>query len=489
MSLIHRAVLYVTRKWSKSLLLFLMLLVIASLVLSGAAIRSATETAQLNVRQALGGVFTLRQHTNDPEKWVSSQVGSYGSSSYYGGAPLTTTLAESIQQSVAGIRGWNATYTSYVVPFREDRQSLDLIESEDDGSGLSSLLAGYGDFAKTVSAYASTNTAFDSYFTGGYLELVEGRHFTAEEEGAALISKQLAEKNGLTVGDTLTLRMSEFKASMMGHRASDTGAQVQIVGIFQATAKSSTSLSNWSMDNSLFTTLEAIRAARPDMGDESYEKITFYVDDPGDLAAIVDKVKALPSVNPDDFLIEVDSSSIDAVMEPLTNMNRLISILMALVLVVGAAVLYLVMSSRVKERVHESGVLLSLGLSKRNIVAQYIAEILMIAVLAFSASIVVSGAVAQQVGDQLLDYTIADTAPQEDTQRGLSKDGVIFSGSADYAPKFEGNGTLTRIDVTIPPSAIAGMYSIGFLIICVAIVMASLPVMRMKPREILSQMS
>jgi len=489
MSLIHRALLYVTRKWSKSLLLFLILLVIASLVLSGAAIHRGTKTAQLNVRQALGGVFTLRQHTGDPEKWVSTQVGSYGSSSYYGGAPLTTALAESIQQSVAGIRGWNATYTSYVVPLDEHGKSLELIESEDDGSGLSSLLAGYGDFARTVSAYASTNTAFDSYFTGGYLELVEGRHFTAAEEGAALISKQLAQKNGLRVGDTLTLRMSEFKASMTGHQAADTGAQVQIVGLFQATAKSTTSLSNWSMDNSLFTTLEAIRAARPDMGDESYEKIAFYVDDPAELTAIAAKVKALPCVNPDDFLIEVDSSGIDAVMEPLSNMSRLISILMALVLAVGAAVLYLVLSSRVKERVHEYGVLLSLGLSKRNILAQYIAEILMIAVLAFSASIVVSGAVAQQVGNQLLDYTLAEPVQEAASQRGLSRDGVLLSGSADYAPKFEEKGTLTRIEVTIPLGAIAGMYGGGFLIICAAVVMASLPVMRMKPREILSQMS
>ncbi len=487
MSFIHRAFLYVTRKRAKSLLLFLLLLVVGTLVLSGTAIQAATATAQLNVRQALGGVFTLQQNTSDPGKWVSTDVGSYGASSYYGGAPLTEALADYIQSHVSGIRGYNATYTSYVVPTGSDGKILNLVESGS-GSGLDSLLTGYGDFNSTVSTYASTNTAYDSFFAGGYLELTEGRHFTAKEPRVAIVSQALADLNHLKPGDRLTLRMSEFKASMLGYDAAKTCVEVEIVGLFQATAKSTASLSNWSMDNAIYTTLDAVRTARPDMGAESYERIQFYANDPGSLERIVKEVQALPELDPTDFTVSVDSSNVDAVTEPLANINRLVSILTLLVLAVGAAVLYLVLSTRIRERVHESGVLLSLGFSKWNITAQYLAEILMIAALALSLCVFTSGFAARAVGSQLLAYTAGQEEPVSDRPNN-SKDGITLANSGDYGPKFESRSAMTEIVVSIRPGAIAGLYGIGVLIICAAVLMAALPVLRMRPREILSKMS
>lgn len=490
MSYLRRAFLYVTRKKVKSLLLFLILLVIATLALSGVAIRDATKTAQLNVRQALGGVFTLRQNTADPQKWVSTNVGQYGSSAYYGGAPLTVELAEYIRDHIGGILGYNATYTGYTVPVHADGTVFDLLESDDDGSGMSGLLAGYGDFSSTVSTYASTNTAYDGYFYGGYLELTEGRHFTAEEHNAAIISQALAERNGLAVGDQMTLRMSSFKANMIGYDAGKTCTTVTIVGLFRATSKSTASLSNWSMDNSVFTTLDVLRTARPDMGAESYEKISFYVSDPGELDSIVERVKQLPDLDPTDFTVDADSSAAQAVMRPLANMDRLITVLIVLVLTVGAGILCLILSVRIRERVHESGVLLSLGLSRWNIAAQYLTEVLLIAVFAFSLSLFTSGFVAQTVGNQLLEDTLSGSSQADPAARpGISGDGVMISGSGDYAPRFEGNRNLTQIEVSVAPGAAAAMWGIGFLLICGAVFIAAMPVLKRKPREIVSIMS
>lgn len=490
MNLFYRAFLYVTRKTIKSLTLFLILLVISTLVLSGVAIKDAAGTAALNVRQALGGIFTLQQNTSDPGKWVSTPVGNAGSQSYYSGEPLTEELAERIMAGITGISGYNATYTNYTVPLNAEGKILELLESEDNGNGLGALMAGSGDFNSTVSTIAATNTAYDSYFAGGYIELVEGRHFTTVDKNSAIVSSELAQLNNLNVGDKITLRMSEYKASMMGIDASKTKVEVTIVGLFRATAKSTTSLSNWSMDNSIFTTLEVVKTARPDMGDESFERIQFYVNDPGEIDHIVRDVKKLPDFDPTDFIVSVDSSNVDAVMEPLANMNRLISILILLVLVVGAAIVCLVLSIRIKERIHESGVQLALGISKKNIVAQYLTEVCMIAVLAFSLSTITSGFVAKTVGNQLLDYTISESAQSPITKTpGTNMDGEIFLGSSDFAPEFEGSNPLTKIEVEVEPVMVAGMFGVGFLMICAAVMIATAPVLRMKPREILSKMS
>lgn len=490
MNLFHRAFLYVTRKITKTFLLFLILLVISTLVLSGVAIKEATGTAALNVRQALGGIFTLQQNTRDPSKWVSTSVGSIGSQSYYGGEPLTVDLAERIMTGTEGISGYNATYTNYTVPLNADGKILELIDSDDNGNDLGSLMVGHGDFNSTVSTIAATNTAYDSYFAGGYIELVEGQHFRTESENPVIISAELAELNSLSVGDKITLRMSEYKASMMGIDVGKTKVEVTIVGLFRSTAKSMTSLSNWSMDNSIFTTLEVVKSARPDMGDESFERIQFYVNDPREIDRIVQDVKNLPDLDPTDFIVSVDSSNVDAVMEPLTNMDRLVSILIVLVLAVGTVILCLVLSIRVKERVHESGVQLALGLCKGNIVAQYLAEVLIIAAVAFSLSAFTSGIVAKTVGNQLLDYTISDRIQTISSGTpGTNFDGETFLGSSDFAPEFEGSNPLTKIEVEVESVMVAGMFGVGLLIICAAVMLAAAPVLRMKPREILSKMS
>lgn len=491
MNLFYRAFLYVTRKITKSLILFLILLVISTLVLSGVAIKDATGTAVLNVRQALGGIFTLQQNTNDPSKWVSTPVGKTGSQSYYGGEPLTVELAERIMDGTTGISGYNATYTNYTVPLNADGKILELLESEEDnGNSLGALMDGFGDFDSTVSTIAATDTAYDSYFAGGYIELVEGKHFTTLDKNSAIISSEFAQLNSLSIGDKITLRMSEYKASMMGIDASKTKVEVTIVGLFRSTTKSTTSLSNWSMNNSIFTTLEVIKTARPDMGDESFERIQFYVNDPGEIDSIVKGVKKLPDLDPTDFIVSVDSSNVDAVMEPLANMNRLISILILLVLVVGVAILCLVLSIRMKERVHESGVQLALGISKKNIAAQYLTEVFIIAVLAFSLSTFTSGFVAKTVGNQLLDYSISDSVQSPTTKTpGTNIDGETFLGTSDFAPEFEGSSPLTKIEVEVEPVMVAGMFGVGFLMICAAVMLAAAPVLRMKPREILSKMS
>lgn len=489
MSLFHRAFLYITRKHAKSIVLFLLLLVIATLVLSGVAIKDATQTAQLNVRQALGGIFTMEQNTSDASKWKSQAVGGYGEQSWYTGEPLSEEIADTIMKEVEGIRGYNATATNYVVAANAAGKTLELLESETDNE-MNGLLASYGDFGSTITTYASTNTAFDSYFTGGYLELVEGRHVTSKDQNAVMISKELAEQNGLHVGDKLILHMSEFKASMMGVNADETKMEVEIVGLFHATTKSSTTLSNWSMDNSLYTTINVVHHVRPDTPDEGYEKIYFYVNDPAELDSIVKQIQSLSAIDPTDFVVQSDSSNVDSVMEPLINMNRLVSILILIVLLVGAVILYLILSSRVKERIHESGILLSLGFSKRNIAMQYLTEVLIIGVLAFTLSIFITDIVSQTVGNQLFDYTLADTVSDDNSKTlGTYIDGAAIVNSGDYTPHFEGQGNLTKIEVSVQPTAIMVLYGAGLLIICFSVVMAAMPILRMKPREILSQMS
>ena len=57
MGSLKRAFLYVTRKRGKTILLFAILLIMATFVLTGLSIWKASDAAQLELRQSLGGKF------------------------------------------------------------------------------------------------------------------------------------------------------------------------------------------------------------------------------------------------------------------------------------------------------------------------------------------------------------------------------------------------------------------------------------------------
>ena len=59
MSIFKRAFLYVVRKRGKTILLFAILLIMATFVLTGLSIWKASVAAQLDLRQSLGGEFDV----------------------------------------------------------------------------------------------------------------------------------------------------------------------------------------------------------------------------------------------------------------------------------------------------------------------------------------------------------------------------------------------------------------------------------------------
>ena len=75
MSIFKRAYLYVTRKRGKTILLFAILLIMATFVLTGLSIWKASEAAQLDLRQSLGGKFDVFVDWNNSPYVVKENTG------------------------------------------------------------------------------------------------------------------------------------------------------------------------------------------------------------------------------------------------------------------------------------------------------------------------------------------------------------------------------------------------------------------------------
>ena len=167
---------------------------------------------------------------------------------------------------------------------------------------------------------------------------------------------------------------------------------------------------------------------------------------------------------------------------PQTPYGRTVSTILMIALIVSIAILSLILTMWARTRIHETGVLLSVGISKLSILGQYIAEVLLIAVLAFSLSYFSANGIAGQMGNVLQSGQAVTEAQQED---GLS------AGTRGEAGTDTGDSEIEtpELQVRVQVEEMGLLFLLGIGIVTVSAGISSISVMRLKPREILSKMS
>ena len=319
MSSFRRAFLFLKRKRIKTIILFFLILVLATLSLSALALKDAIETAQLNVRQVLGGSFTVEANMTDSGKWIISEYGG----NYTGEMP-TVDLAESVAENLDGLLGYNLYDTfktrvskepgSYDLPFILCGSALDASLVSDARSSVGSDPNSTDDFYISFGVHLCTDSAFDYYFMSGGLTLVEGRHIKMEETGVAIIGEEVAKLNGLKIGDTIYLR---DRSSYLDSDEKPVYAPVTIVGLFKVNGRSNCEFSTDAVENKIFTTQNTLQTYSV-YKTGSYSKIHFYAEDPDELEEMAETVSALPQFKDDgDFIVSLENKEVLAVKKPL----------------------------------------------------------------------------------------------------------------------------------------------------------------------------
>lgn len=409
MNVYKRALLYVIRKKGKSLTLFLLLFLITESVMVGISIRDGTAKAAENLRATIGASFTMSGNINNLD-FHNGETG-------YSAEKIPISL-KAVEQmiNVEGIKTYNAEQHTSVTA-----DGIDYL------SGMSS-----------GSLFADTETACQTDFMNGILELAEGRHITEDDRDAALISDKLAAENHLQVGSELVLE------SASGDSREQT--KVLIVGLYSSDGK-------MEYDNDTIFTSHDVYWKLSGQKPFGYSgNVTFYVNDPKELNHIVEQVQQIESIQWEDYFIRINESEYKAVAYQIQTMERLTEILITVIAGVGFIVVALVLAMRIRNRIYEVGIFLSVGESAPQIMLQLICEILMIAVLVFFVSPMLGRFIVGQV---------------EATLKNM--------------------GTVIAMSISLKTTAL--QFLLETLIIVLAVVTAALPVVRMKPKDILSKMS
>lgn len=477
MSIIKRAFLYVARKRGKTILLFAILLIMATFVLTGLSIWKASEAAQLNLRQSLGGKFDIYvDWENSPyvvkeiikDNELDEETGKTSNSFLiYSTVQLTPEEIAAIN-SVPGVKYSSARY--------------DVLARFDNLSLFPGTVSVAENLQHRTKVFGVCGTETDELFTTGTLTLTEGRHITSEDQSVAIISGDLAEKNELHIGDYITTHIynpedDDFTGEEM---------QVQIIGLFTPNVTEQLGETVTTFDkiqNRIFMDLQTSIKINNDEINYGFSAVNVTIDDPQNMKQVVSAVKNLPVIDWNAFTIEIDNEVYEKAAAPLTTLNELVVTLLVVIIVVSAIILALILTLWTKTRIHEIGVFLSVGIWKSAVIGQYLTEVLLIAVFAFGLSYFTSDAVAGQIGNHLLEQSVQ--VEQEDNSSSTPSAVDVGADTLIQKPLPTENG----IQVSVEPDSLALFYLIGFAIIIVAVSISSITVMRLKPREILSKMS
>ena len=180
-----------------------------------------------------------------------------------------------------------------------------------------------------------------------------------------------------------------------------------------------------------------------------------YVDSAENVQDVLETIQNLPEIKDKTFTYSTDTENFDLISNPLSSIQTMVGTAVVIIAVTGAVIIVLLLGLWTRGRKKEAGILMAVGRSKLEIVLQFLTENILVAIPAAAASLGMTALLADKVGA----YLVSQTA-----------------------------NNIIGLSVTIHFADIAAVYGIGVLILILAVLLAAVTVIRLKPREILSQM-
>lgn len=475
--MIKNAFLSIKKNLGKTLLLFVLMCVIANLVIAGLSIKSATTKSMDQVRISLGSDVTfsynMRNMMQNREK---------GEAMDESVSSITTTMADQLK-TLKYVENYN--YTTTVSVSSDDIDPVEMSESSDSETtsqkqmpqGEMPKMLDQNDF--TISG--NTTMAYLSDFTEENYVLKSGRLLTEEDVDTTncVIETNLAEDNDLEVGSTFTVTSTNDDDE-------EIEVTLKVVGIYEieTTSQMGGMMSNRQNPiNQIYTGLSTAQKLNDSTTEIS--SATYYLDDPDHIEEFKELAESSTDIDFETYTLDANDQVYQRSISSLENMESFATIFLGVVIVAGSAILCLILILTMRSRFYEFGVLLSLGQAKLKIMMQQLIEIGLIAVIAFTLSLGTGKMVSNVVSSMLessqqtnqFQMEIPDDKSTESEEKQDKPLNVM--DQAMNAP------TNTELDVSLTSSTVVQLAEITGLICVISVILPSLYILRLSPREIL----
>ena len=419
MSIFNRAYLYIIRKKVRSSILFFIVTLISLFLLSGSILNTTVGTISKNLYKDVNFGFTIEsidKSNKEIEKDTLKKI-----------------------NEVAGVNQKNYLYAKSVnvvdKKVVQENQNITITEEMKNKSNL-------------VMMNGITSTKNNIDFKSEVLKLEKGRHIEENDQNKILVHEKFASMNNLNLGDKIKLEQNGKTV------------EFEVVGIFSGEKTNNfEGLSSDFIENTVYTDYNSSQKLLDYSSNNKVTSVEYGVNNPAELDDIIKNVESLGinniSVSKSNKNYELVTSSVESITK-LTNMIRIGSV------IVGVVILSLVLMFWIRERLYEIGVLLSLGISKINLILQFVVETLMVTIFGILSALGLEFI--------LLKYLSSN----------ITK---VFS---EDLPKIISD-ELTKISIN--GSNIIGVIIIMITIVIISVVVALLPILKTKPKKILTQIN
>ena len=434
-----RAVLYLARKKGKAALLFLIFFLISALLLVCFSVLNGTEQAAKDLRSNIGAVFYVRPY---------QQMIFEGGAVSEGATPIISqkSIDEIVDAAEGQVKAYNTEHYGYA-----KSEQLHFLPG-----------AGDNESSNMGQVTAVRDSGLTDVFLNEEYTLLAGRHIQPEDENKILISAELAAENSLEVGDVLTLThagLDQQDGEYIDTIPEKTVfAEVEIVGIFQCdgAADSADSPTAGKAANHIYSDSHLLVNLQEQQEGIFEGEIAFYIADPLELDTLLERVEAIDSIDWDNHILRENDFQYEQIAGQLQNLQNLAVALISIAAVLSIVILMLILMMRIRGRIHEAGIYLSVGKTKAEIIGQFTLEawVLLFAgfLLAFLLWLLCSdtvngllfGALAQGTGTAAL-QTGGNTSNY--LQPDLLHSGILFAGElgAVLLTVLGASGTILRL--------------------------------------------
>lgn len=481
--MIKNALLSLKKNIGKTILLFVIIVVITNLVIAGLSIQSATKKSMDQIRSSLGNDVTLSvdfrnmMKNRKPSEAVSNETS------------LTTTMADSLKD-LKYVKNYN-----YQISTSANSNSISAVETASDNSNNQQDTNKPNDQPEQASNQvdftisANTTMKYLDSFTNNNYKLTKGRLLTTKDQNTnnCVIETNLASDNDLSVGDTFTITTTVNDETII--------QELIIVGIYEI--QSTNEIGSAHFNNPVNTIYTDLSIGQTLTG--SSENITsaiYYLDDPENAEAFVELAKKKSDIDFDTFSLDANNRLYQQNASSLESMQSFAKMFVWIVVIAGSAILCLILALTIRNRYYEIGVLLSLGQSKVKIIAQQLIEVGLIAVVAFVISLGTGQLTSHYMGNMLESSPSSnvmqmgqkgdqpnDNQNQSDSnqQKNNTQTKENFLGNMIQGPSNQ------ELDVSITGENVIQLAGVTAAICIVSIAVPAAYVLRLTPRQILSR--
>ncbi|PEA89582.1 ABC transporter permease [Bacillus thuringiensis] len=471
MNFIKRAILSMRKRIGTSLILMAVFLIVTNLVLAGFAIQNASKKAADSARKKLGADVTL---SLDFDK-LGKQARETGERP--NPPQLNTKETDQIAKS-KHVKDYNYITHNFGIADGFKLVGVSEGKGEGEGKGRVAMAGGSGsgseiDMNSSLMIEGVRKTLLQESFKNGKSKIVDGKPITEQmqDQNVALMEKRLAEQNNLKVGDKVKVQSGDKKETL----------EIEIIGIYETNEQPMGQNPPPMMNpaNKLYMPYSTLKKLEVDEGMSSIQ-VVYLLNDPQYIDAFKKEAKK-SDIDFNYFKLDAHDSLYKQMIGPIENIASTSQMIIYMVSIAGAIILGLIIMLSIKARRKEMGILLSIGEKKWKLMAQFVVEVVCIAILAFGLSLTTGAKVSQFVGDNLLSNEIATASEEKDN----SQNGSVMMVGAGGTPQNQNEDPIDKIDVSVTGEDVGKMGGIGLAIAILATILPALSILRLNPKQIL----